>query len=173
MNEFKTEFKHQLDKISNSILNENLLKDLIYTFREAKPHKFNRMLEELYQTKNFARQLDIDIISKDTKGNTPMERMMHVLYKKLKVILKENSICYPKILKRLKVPFGINKSNMGCYVITFFYISMIDSLAEDYEGVLTFLKFVAQCACDVDVEKFSSVNKDLLGALEYKILCRN
>ena len=131
------------------------------------------MLEDLYKTRKYGPIIDIEILGRDVTGNNPTERMMFVLYKKLKVLLDDNFECFDKIFKKVKyAPKGYNKTNTASYMFVIYYTTFISAFGYDYEGVLEFIKYIAQGVCKTEVENFTEISLDIIKSLDYRILCR-
>lgn len=173
---FRAKLKKHIDKINDGILRENFLKDLIYTYSQAKPQDYNRMLEELYGKKQYHQNLHGDImnarVEEGIRPRQSMDRVMYVINKRLAPVLYESRVCYPRIIRKTRVPFGLNKTNFSSYAFMFYYTSLIDSLSYDHEGTLLFVKFVAQCVCETNMDKFADVQMDVLKSLNFNVLCR-
>jgi hypothetical protein len=82
-----------------------------------------------------------------------------------------NIKCINRLLKRTKIPRGINKLNFPAYVVMFYYVTLIDIHAHDREGLLVLIKHFANCACSIYLEKPMEVLGGIMVAINYNVSC--
>jgi hypothetical protein len=99
------------------------------------------------------------------------KRMLYSMSVRMIKIVKR-SRCQ-KIVKRSDIPIGMNRANFPAYVAVNYYISLIDELAHDYEGVLTIINYFVKCVCRLYLEDPIGVVGNILSATDYNISCKS
>jgi hypothetical protein len=142
--------------------------------REQKYRSELKYQREVEQKRN--NQINMKIkgdIGLFNKNGDEFGAYIHSIYKRALPILDgQGNKCYEKLIKKAKNPKGMNKTNFSSFVFVFYYMSFIDDLAHDYDGLLSMIEYMARTCCETNLDNFIGIFKSVLESLNHNILCR-
>lgn len=171
--QYKNRINTQLKKLMSMMYTPTYIMDLMHTYMNTPENKFAMVQKHVYETNAFASALDMDtrFPHPDAISYDPHRRMLHAMAKKFIDIIHTIEPCAFKLLERTKKIKGMHRLNFPVYIVGFYYVSMIDSLTHDYEGVLVIIKHFLRGTCEAYHEDSLTVVMNIMEALDYNIRC--
>jgi hypothetical protein len=153
---FKDKLFHHTSQLADKLYDPRFMMDILHTYSQKPGNKFGVVQRHAYEVSNPKAAIDHDVRypHPDALRFDHHKRMLFAMSVRIAHILHGSRVCFQKLLSRMSRPSGLHRLNFPAYVVMFYYISLIDSLTHDYEGVLIIIKYIASCTCEIYGEKF-------------------
>jgi hypothetical protein len=171
---FRRRLASNLKDVSKMMSDPFHLMDLLYSYSHSPGNKYRMTQVHVFESSDnrVNRLIDHAVAypEPDAINFDVQKRLLHATAVRFIKIVKPHESAIQMIVDRTKKPTGMHRLNFPAYIMTYYYVSLIDALSLDHEGLLEVIKHLATCTCKLFGENFTDVMIDILTALDHNIL---